>query len=188
MVVINNYVKSLYCQSPNIISQNHLSGGFDSVSGSSSGLNPGNVSSRGSSPGPSPSTKRRPHHQSLVLGNPSRPQHGHANQNHSLNQSPVSYIFPFILLINLNFGSNQALVASFFDWLSHSVVLYNIPRRHRQVFQQNSFLFYLLISRFTSIPGEGRLLPINLFSPSPPPRLLLVFRSAAFDRLATFPA
>lgn len=54
------------------------------------GLNPGlPAGSRGSSPGPSPSQRRRPHHQlqNLQLRSPS---HGHSSQNHSQNQSSVS--------------------------------------------------------------------------------------------------
>ena len=60
-------------------------------------LNPGHMSPRGSSPGPSPSTRRRPHHhlQNLVLGSSPRSHHGHSNQqqpqNHS--SSPVSCSF-----------------------------------------------------------------------------------------------
>ena len=56
------------------------------------GLNPGppGGSSRGSSPGPSPSQRRRPHHQLVNLQLRS-PSHGHSSQNHSQNQSSVSF-------------------------------------------------------------------------------------------------
>lgn len=70
------------------------------------GLNPSAVGTRGSSPGPSPSLRRRPHHQlqNLVLGSSPRSHHGHSIQNHSQNASPVSrcyFSFPVSNLLAL---------------------------------------------------------------------------------------
>jgi len=85
------------------------------------GLNPSSVGPRGSSPGPSPSLRRRPHHQlqNLVLGSSPRSHHGHSIQNHSQNASPVSWRYFWspafhtlallLLLLNIMFFKNFLL-------------------------------------------------------------------------------
>jgi len=83
------HTHNLYSTSPNLGSP-HLGGGLNSMHPLDAvgvGLNP---SARGSSPGPSPSLRRRPHHQlqNLVLGSSPRSHHGHLIQNHSQNVSP----------------------------------------------------------------------------------------------------
>jgi hypothetical protein len=87
-------------------------------------LNPGHMSPRGSSPGPSPSTRRRPHHhlQNLVLGSSPRSHHGHSNQQQTQNHSssPVSCSFGLLtctIVLLLAYFCLFSFISSLFSFL-----------------------------------------------------------------------
>lgn len=105
-------------QSPHVVSPSYGGNGLVShthpLNTLNMDLNPGppGGSSRGSSPGPSPSQRRRPHHQLQNL------QLSPRSQNHSQNQSSVSSFKIVFYIMRVNVKRNP-------KWM-HDVIRYSV--------------------------------------------------------------
>ena len=122
-------------QSPHVVSPSYGGNGLVShthpLNTLNMDLNPGppGGSSRGSSPGPSPSQRRRPHHQLQNL------QLSPRSQNHSQNQSSVSSFKIVFYIMRVNVKRNP-------KWM-HDVIRYSVVCSIWHVHVSAFFYFFL---------------------------------------------